>query len=76
MVEASGARERSDVSEEDEKKRIVEDNCRKSENQTVKVVVAAAAVGVFGVGNRVLYKLALVPLKQYPFFLAQFSTFV
>ncbi|KEH17262.1 CRT (chloroquine-resistance transporter)-like transporter, putative [Medicago truncatula] len=76
VVEASGARERSDVSEEDEKKRIVEDNCRKSENQTVKVVVAAAAVGVFGVGNRVLYKLALVPLKQYPFFLAQFSTFV
>ncbi|XP_024630496.1 protein CLT3, chloroplastic isoform X2 [Medicago truncatula] len=65
VVEASGARERSDVSEEDEKKRIVEDNCRKSENQTVKVVVAAAAVGVFGVGNRVLYKLALVPLKQY-----------
>lgn len=76
MVEASGARERSDFSEEDEKKRIVEDNCRKSENQTVKVVVAAAAVVVFGVGNRVLYKLALVPLKQYPFFLAQFSTFV
>lgn len=76
MVEASGARERSNFSEEDEKKRIVEDNCRKSENQTVKVVVAAAAVVVFGVGNRVLYKLALVPLKQYPFFLAQFSTFV
>jgi len=75
VVEASGARERSDFSEEDEK-RIVEDNCRKSENQAVKVVVAAAAVVVFGVGNRVLYKLALVPLKQYPFFLAQFSTFV
>jgi hypothetical protein len=26
-------------------------------------------------GNRVLYKLALVPLHQYPFFLAQFATF-
>ncbi|KAL1808689.1 hypothetical protein ACET3Z_025679 [Daucus carota] len=39
-------------------------------------VVAAAAVTVaLGVGNRVLYKLALVPLKHYPFFLAQLATF-
>ncbi|PWA84855.1 hypothetical protein CTI12_AA155730 [Artemisia annua] len=28
-----------------------------------------------GVGNRVLYKLALVPLNKYPFFLAQLATF-
>ncbi|XP_071926475.1 protein CLT1, chloroplastic isoform X1 [Coffea arabica] len=41
----------------------------------VKVVVAAVATVVLGVGNRVLYKLALVPLKQYPFFLAQLATF-
>lgn len=40
-----------------------------------KVVVAAVATVVLGVGNRVLYKLALVPLKQYPFFLAQLATF-
>ncbi|KAL6564834.1 Protein clt1, chloroplastic [Orobanche minor] len=40
-----------------------------------KVMVAAAATVVLGVGNRVLYKLALVPLKHYPFFLAQLATF-
>ncbi|XP_020584954.1 protein CLT2, chloroplastic [Phalaenopsis equestris] len=39
-------------------------------------MVAAAAVTVFlAVANRVLYKLALVPMKQYPFFLAQITTF-
>ncbi|EXB80466.1 hypothetical protein L484_004373 [Morus notabilis] len=43
--------------------------------RAVEVVVAAAMTVVFGVGNRVLYKLALVPLKHYPFFLAQFATF-
>ncbi|RDY08646.1 Protein CLT3, chloroplastic, partial [Mucuna pruriens] len=46
-----------------------------SGNRAVEVVVAAAATVVLGVGNRVLYKLALVPLKQYPFFLAQLATF-
>ncbi|CAI8596395.1 unnamed protein product [Vicia faba] len=82
VVEAignSGARERSDFSEEDEKEMphsLADDNSRKDVNQAVKVVVAAAAVVATGVGNRVLYKLALVPLKQYPFFLAQISTFV
>ncbi|KAK8956590.1 hypothetical protein KSP39_PZI001388 [Platanthera zijinensis] len=39
-----------------------------------EVVVAAAMTAVLGTGNRVLYKLALVPLKQYPFFLAQLAT--
>jgi hypothetical protein len=29
----------------------------------------------FGVFNRVLYKMALVPLGDYVFFLAQFQTF-
>ncbi|KAL5077773.1 hypothetical protein RYX36_016757 [Vicia faba] len=82
VVEAignSGARERSDFSDEDEKEMphsLADDNSRKDVNQAVKVVVAAAAVVATGVGNRVLYKLALVPLKQYPFFLAQISTFV
>ncbi|CAI8586695.1 unnamed protein product [Vicia faba] len=46
-----------------------------SGNRVAEVAVAAAATVVTGVGNRVLYKLALVPLKQYPFFLAQLSTF-
>ncbi|KAL6616721.1 hypothetical protein ACP70R_038991 [Stipagrostis hirtigluma subsp. patula] len=39
------------------------------------VALAAAAVVAMGTGNRVLYKLALVPLREYPFFLAQFATF-
>ncbi|KAK8963317.1 hypothetical protein KSP40_PGU019247 [Platanthera guangdongensis] len=39
-----------------------------------EVVAAAAMTAVLGTGNRVLYKLALVPLKQYPFFLAQLAT--
>ncbi|CAI0541953.1 unnamed protein product [Linum tenue] len=43
-------------------------------NRAVEVAIAAAATVVLGVGNRVLYKLALVPLKHYPFFLAQLAT--
>lgn len=39
-----------------------------------EVVVAAAATVVLGTGNRVLNKLALIPLKNYPFFLAQLAT--
>ncbi|XP_022897957.1 protein CLT1, chloroplastic-like isoform X2 [Olea europaea var. sylvestris] len=47
----------------------------KDGDRRVEVVVAAATTVVLGVGNRVLYKLALVPLKQYSFFLAQLATF-
>ncbi|KDP43205.1 hypothetical protein JCGZ_22757 [Jatropha curcas] len=53
-------------------------NCsgsKTSKNEKLEVAVAAAATVVLGVGNRVLYKLALVPLKHYPFFLAQLATF-
>ena len=39
------------------------------------VAVAAVVTMGLGVGNRVLYKLALVPLNKYPFFLAQLATF-
>ncbi|KAL2316880.1 hypothetical protein Fmac_030756 [Flemingia macrophylla] len=46
-----------------------------SGKRTAEVAAAVVATVVLGVGNRVLYKLALVPLKQYPFFLAQFATF-
>ncbi|KEH28375.1 CRT (chloroquine-resistance transporter)-like transporter, putative [Medicago truncatula] len=52
-----------------------DDVAGRSGNKAAEVAVAAAATVVMGVGNRVLYKLALVPLKQYPFFLAQLSTF-
>ncbi|KAB5541100.1 hypothetical protein DKX38_014074 [Salix brachista] len=48
---------------------------RSKEDRTVEVAVAAAVTVVLGVGNRVLYKLALLPLKHYPFFLAQLATF-
>ncbi|KAJ0978839.1 hypothetical protein J5N97_014313 [Dioscorea zingiberensis] len=41
----------------------------------LEVVAAAAVTVILGTGNRVLYKLALVPLKNYPFFLAQLATF-
>ncbi|WVZ67371.1 hypothetical protein U9M48_016458 [Paspalum notatum var. saurae] len=41
----------------------------------MEVALGAAAVVAMGTANRVLYKLALVPLRQYPFFLAQFATF-
>lgn len=47
----------------------------RSENRAAEVVMAAAVTVVMGVGNRVMYKLALVPLKNYPFFLAQLATF-
>jgi len=43
--------------------------------KTAEIVIWAAVTAAFGVGNRVMYKLALVPLKEYPFFLAQLSTF-
>ncbi|KAJ4840032.1 hypothetical protein Tsubulata_033348 [Turnera subulata] len=48
---------------------------RRVEDRRVEVAVAAAVTVLLGVGNRVLYKLALVPLKHYPFFLAQLATF-
>lgn len=41
----------------------------------LKVFIAATITVMFGVANRVLYKLALIPLKEYPFFLAQIATF-
>lgn len=43
--------------------------------QQLQVVSTATATVLFSVTNRVLYKMALVPLKDYPFFLAQALTF-
>ncbi|CAA6654048.1 unnamed protein product [Spirodela intermedia] len=48
----------------------------RSETRSKKEVLAAAALTVaLATGNRVFYKLALIPLKNYPFFLAQLATF-
>lgn len=46
-----------------------------SSNNSKLVFVSSAITVALAVANRVLYKLALVPMKQYPFFLAQFTTF-
>lgn len=39
------------------------------------IVVNSIVIVALAVANRVLYKLALVPMKQYPFFMAQLNTF-
>lgn len=39
------------------------------------VLLTSGVTVSLAVANRVLYKLALVPLSNYPFFLAQFTTF-
>ncbi|XP_039022958.1 protein CLT1, chloroplastic-like isoform X2 [Hibiscus syriacus] len=56
-------------------RRVGERTTEIERNRKVEVVIAAGVTVVLGVGNRVLYKLALVPLKHYPFFLAQLATF-
>ncbi|GFY85911.1 CRT (chloroquine-resistance transporter)-like transporter 2 [Actinidia rufa] len=45
-------------------------------SSNTKLIIAFSAITVvLAVANRVLYKLALVPMKEYPFFLAQVTTF-
>jgi CRT-like, chloroquine-resistance transporter-like len=39
------------------------------------IVVGSGLTVILAVMNRVLYKLALVPMRNYPFFLAQLTTF-
>ena len=41
----------------------------------MKIAAGASLVVVFSLANRLLYKMALVPMKEYPFFLALFNTF-
>ncbi|KAG7020259.1 Protein CLT2, chloroplastic [Cucurbita argyrosperma subsp. argyrosperma] len=43
--------------------------------KTKIIVVTSVLTVLLATANRVLHKLALVPLKEYPFFLAQFTTF-
>nr|XP_043609081.1 protein CLT2, chloroplastic [Erigeron canadensis] len=40
-----------------------------------RIIFWSGVTLVLAVGNRVLYKLALVPMKDFPFFLAQLNTF-
>ena len=40
-----------------------------------EVLAAAAFTVALATGNRVFFKLALIPLRNYPFFLAQIATF-
>ncbi|KAI3758413.1 hypothetical protein L6452_05974 [Arctium lappa] len=44
-------------------------------NSNGRIIFWSAVTLVLAVGNRVLYKLALVPMKEYPFFMAQVNTF-
>lgn len=44
-------------------------------NRKFAVVVCSAVTVGLAIANRVLYKLALVPMKEFPFFLAQLTTF-
>ncbi|KAG6705139.1 hypothetical protein I3843_07G160900 [Carya illinoinensis] len=44
-------------------------------SDTKLIVTASAVTAMLAIANRVLYKLALVPMKEYPFFLAQLTTF-
>ncbi len=44
-------------------------------NAVPALQLSLVALVAFGVANRVLYKMALVPLGDYVFFLAQFQTF-
>ncbi|CAA6662993.1 unnamed protein product [Spirodela intermedia] len=41
----------------------------------MRIVAGSAITVVLAVANRVLYKLALTPMKEFPFFLAQMTTF-
>ncbi|CAA2999785.1 protein CLT1, chloroplastic-like isoform X2 [Olea europaea var. sylvestris] len=89
-VESIGGRGIRSTGEEEVKRKVQPPKCcacnhqhqevmveekSKGRDRRVEVMIAATATVVLGVGNRVLYKLALVPLKHYPFFLAQFATF-
>lgn len=70
--------EESIFKEEKEEEKRIHNGCTSGDyerDRKVEIMLAASATVVLGVGNRVLYKLALVPLKHYPFFLAQLATF-
>ncbi|OIT40625.1 protein clt2, chloroplastic [Nicotiana attenuata] len=51
------------------------DSDRQSNVTRELIILNSVLTLVLGVANRVLYKLALAPMKEYPFFLAQVTTF-
>lgn len=53
----------------------IDDGSLSYSHRNLETLFAAAITLGFAVANRVLYKLALVPMKEYPFFLAQLTTF-
>lgn len=44
-------------------------------DKKLAIMVCSIVTIALAIANRVLYKLALVPMKEYPFFLAQLTTF-
>jgi len=52
-----------------------DDNAGPNASSIVQLIVSITAVIVTAVVNRILYRMALVPLGNYVFFLAQFQTF-
>ncbi|KAM7518489.1 hypothetical protein LguiB_017451 [Lonicera macranthoides] len=53
----------------------IEDSQSSSSSNTKLIVFGSAVTVILAIANRVLYKLALVPMKEYPFMLAQINTF-
>ncbi|KAL0432649.1 UNVERIFIED_CONTAM: protein CLT2, chloroplastic, partial [Sesamum latifolium] len=47
----------------------------RANNRKITIVACSAVTVALAIANRVLYKLALVPMKEFPFFLAQLTTF-
>ena len=68
--EISRTRDDNDDEEEEELKPE-----KKKTGNAVEIALAVGCVIVTAVLNRILYKMALVPLGNYVFFLAQFQTF-
>ncbi|XP_002969295.2 protein CLT2, chloroplastic [Selaginella moellendorffii] len=48
---------------------------RSISRRSFKIITAGILTVVLAVSNKVLYKMALIPLREYPFFLAQVNTF-
>ncbi|XP_058221217.1 protein CLT2, chloroplastic isoform X1 [Rhododendron vialii] len=54
---------------------LIKPNSKASSADTKFIVISSVITMTLAIANRVLYKLALVPMKEYPFFLAQVTTF-
>ncbi|KAG5543776.1 hypothetical protein RHGRI_016509 [Rhododendron griersonianum] len=54
---------------------LIKPNSKASSADTKLIVISSVITMTLAIANRVLYKLALVPMKEYPFFLAQVTTF-